>query len=1003
MNMKRLLFTLLLGVAMGTLMAQNAWINEIHYDNAGSDQGEFIEVVLENAGTYTLSDFEVYTYNGNGGGTYNSPHSLDQFTAGVTISGFTFYYYPYPSNGLQNGAPDGMALVYQGTVVPGQFLSYEGTFTASNGPASGMTSTDLGVAESSSTPIGQSLQLGGTGNSYASFTWETPQAETPGNVNANQTMSGAVDPEPTNYPTGLTANPQIFAMDVTWTDASGGQLPSAYLLLASDQDNITLPVDGTPVADDPDLSDGTAALNIAQGVGAASFGNLPGNQIYYFKIFPYTNGGPSIDYKTDGTPPATNATTPDVVIINEEDFNTATLGTWMEVSVIGSQTWGIENNYGVGGTPCAKMSGYQSGSNENEDWLISPAMNFNHYTGEMFQFQTAMNYSGPELEVYISNDYAGSGDPNLATWSQLSPTWSPGGWTWTPSGLLDISGTAGSGVYLGFKYTSTSSQSATWEVDEILVVGTPDFSGPTVVTDPNVTNITNNTATAGGDVTDDGGTAIVQRGICYGTTFDPDLSGMFTTEPGTLGAFTSDLTGLLPITTYYVRAYAINALDTAYGNSEMFTTDCDPGPPITDFHASVTTIMVGESIDFFDDTEYCPDEWNWSFVGGTPMSSTEQNPTGIVWDYPGIYNVCLTTTNQYGQDVLCKMGYITVNAPIEADLVITEIMYNPPESGTDSVEFIEIYNNDQAAVNLENFYFSQGVDFVFPNITLNPGEYILVSESADAMMNTFGVLAYQWTDGALNNGGESIVLNEPMGNVIDEVTYSDYLPWDSLADGYGPSLELCDPNTNNALPENWRAAIEFAAVNGAGDTIYATPLAGCSYPPEADFSASDTVLNVGEQVTFTDESTGQIDTWEWTFEGGDPASYEGQNPPPVTYNDMGSFDVTLVVGNIAGFSTMIALDYIEVGPSSIQDHPGSIAFRIYPNPVTNGSIQIVLPSKSQYEISITSSVGHLVVKKQVTDEKAQIATSMLKKGIYIVRVTDLATGLQGIQKLVVNN
>lgn len=1000
--MKRLLFTLLLGVTMGTLMAQNAWINEIHYDNAGGDQGEFIEVVLENAGSYTLSDFQVDLYNGSGGATYNTK-TLDQFTVGITISGFTFYHYPYPTNGIQNGSPDGMALSYQGTLIPGQFLSYEGTFTASNGPASGVTSTNIGVSETSSTPIGESLQLGGSGNSYASFTWEAPQAETPGNVNANQTMSGAVDPEPTNYPTSFTATPQIFAMDISWTDATGAQLPAAYLLLASDQDNIALPVDGTPVADDPDLSDGTAALNIGQGVETASFANLPGNQIYYFKIFPYTNGGPSIDYKTDGTPPDASATTPDVVIINEEDFNTGTLGTWMEVSVTGTQTWGIENNFGVGGTPCAKMSGYQSGSNENEDWLISPPMNFNHYTGEMFQFQTAMNYSGPELEVYISNDYAGSGDPNLATWTQLSPTWSPGGWTWTPSGLLDISTTAGSSVFLGFKYTSTSSQSATWEVDEILVVGTPDFSGPTVITDPDVVNITNNTATAAGEVTDDGGTTIVQRGICYATTSNPDLSGMFTTEPGTIGAFTSDLSGLMATTTYYIRAYAINALDTAYGTDEMFTTDCDPGPPITDFHASTTTIMVGESIDFFDDTEYCPDEWNWSFVGGTPMSSAEQNPTGIVWNYPGVYNVCLTTTNEYGQDVLCKMGYITVNAPIEADLVITEIMYNPPESGTDSVEFIEIYNNDQVAVNMENFYFSQGVDFVFPSFTLNPGEYVLVAENADAIMHTFGVTAYQWTDGALNNGGESIVLNEPMGNVIDEVTYSDYLPWDSLADGYGPSLELCDPNTNNALPENWRAAIEFAGVNGAGDTIYATPLAGCSNPPEADFSASDTTITIGEEVTFTDESTGQIDSWEWIFEGGEPETFDGQSPPPITYNSMGSFDVTLMVTNIAGVSTFIALDYIEVGPSSIPESSSAMNFRLYPNPVTEARVQIAFPSLGRYEITITSSVGHLLLRQEITDTKASLSTASLKQGIYLVRVKDLDSGKQGIQKMVINN
>lgn len=67
----------------------------------------------------------------------------------------------YATNGIQNGSPDGIALVNGTTVV--QFLSYEGTFAAVDGPASDMTSVDIGVSEPGSTPIGFSLQLRGTG------------------------------------------------------------------------------------------------------------------------------------------------------------------------------------------------------------------------------------------------------------------------------------------------------------------------------------------------------------------------------------------------------------------------------------------------------------------------------------------------------------------------------------------------------------------------------------------------------------------------------------------------------------------------------------------------------------------------------------------------------------------------------------------------------------------------------------------------------------------------
>ena len=174
-----------------SLAAQNIWLNEFHYDNVGTDEGEFIEVVLEDAGTYTLSDFTITLYNGNGCITYDSK-TLDLFTVGITSENFTLYYYEFPGGGIQNGAPDGIAIDYQGTLIPGQFLSYEGTFTAVDGPANGVTSVDIGVSEPGE--IGESLQLMGDGSSYPDFIWQPPALETPGNLNINQTIGGTPQP-----------------------------------------------------------------------------------------------------------------------------------------------------------------------------------------------------------------------------------------------------------------------------------------------------------------------------------------------------------------------------------------------------------------------------------------------------------------------------------------------------------------------------------------------------------------------------------------------------------------------------------------------------------------------------------------------------------------------------------------------------------------------------------------------------------------------------------------
>ena len=161
-----------------------AWINELHYDNDGTDENEFIEIAV-NAEFADLTDVTLSLYNGSNSSVYASYSGTD-FVKGDTASGFSFYYLDLPTNGLQNGSPDGISLDIDGELI--QFLSYEGTFTATDGPAQDVESTDIGVEESNSTPTGNSLSLSGTGSAYADFSWENTANNTKGSVNTNQTM-----------------------------------------------------------------------------------------------------------------------------------------------------------------------------------------------------------------------------------------------------------------------------------------------------------------------------------------------------------------------------------------------------------------------------------------------------------------------------------------------------------------------------------------------------------------------------------------------------------------------------------------------------------------------------------------------------------------------------------------------------------------------------------------------------------------------------------------------
>ena len=146
-------------------------ISELHYDNTGIDAGEAIEISGP-AGT-SLTDWSVVLYNGANGLTYNTRDLTGTISVACDPRGVVVL--TYPVDGIQNGSPDGIALLNGSTVV--EFLSYEGSFTAVNGPAIGQISVDIGVSEPGTTPLGFSLKRDGAGN------WSGPDANDFGTCN----------------------------------------------------------------------------------------------------------------------------------------------------------------------------------------------------------------------------------------------------------------------------------------------------------------------------------------------------------------------------------------------------------------------------------------------------------------------------------------------------------------------------------------------------------------------------------------------------------------------------------------------------------------------------------------------------------------------------------------------------------------------------------------------------------------------------------------------------
>src|SRR4051812_34995159 len=213
-------------VSSAAVILPSVRISEFHYDNASTDVDEKVEISGP-AGT-DLTGWQLVLYNGatTSRAPYNTATLKDAMPATCGARGVLVI--SYPANGIQNGDPDGMALVRPNGNVA-EFISYGGSFVAASGPAAGMKSTDIGVKEAGSEPINpvSSLQLGSDGV----WTRNSAHVNTFGACNDD----GAASPT-TGEITTVALTPQVATIN-----SGGSQL---FAATAFDADN-------TPVVDAP--------------------------------------------------------------------------------------------------------------------------------------------------------------------------------------------------------------------------------------------------------------------------------------------------------------------------------------------------------------------------------------------------------------------------------------------------------------------------------------------------------------------------------------------------------------------------------------------------------------------------------------------------------------------------------------------------------------------------------------------------------------------------------
>ena len=290
----------------------------------------------------------------------------------------------------------------------------------------------------------------------------------PGLVYIYRSGEPIIYPEPTNYPVNFDYSFHMTDLTLSWTILPDGQLPRACVVIGSTHGEIPVPVDGEPVDDEYDPYDGYLAFNTSD--NSVFFDFLEPASEWTFAIFPYTNSGINIDYKTDGQYPVVEFMVPDIECLFSSDFGNG-LEPFITYNVEGEQVWGTSSYQGM---PYANMNGYSGGSAyANEDWLITPNVIAagsiaNDYVTVFFK--NAYKFDGNPLQIFMSAEYNEGDDPNNYPWQDVTSyfTWSSGNFQWVDTRhAFYVTGMTS--LYFAFRYTCTDDAASNWEVAEFKI------------------------------------------------------------------------------------------------------------------------------------------------------------------------------------------------------------------------------------------------------------------------------------------------------------------------------------------------------------------------------------------------------------------------------------------------------------------------------------------------------------------------------------------------------
>lgn len=349
-----------------------------------------------------------------------------------------------------------------------------------------------------------------------------------------------------------------------------------------------------------------------------------------------------------------------------------------------------------------------------------------------------------------------------------------------------------------------------------------------------------------------------------------------------------------------------------------------PAAPTASFTANPTTVCQGQTVQYTNTSTGFPDTYSWSFPGGTPATSTAENPV-VTYNTAGTYNASLTVSNAFGNNSVTQTDFITVVSGLGDALPLTEgftAATFPPAGWS-------LINEDGGATTWVRSATigvapTAGNSMMFDNYNFDDSGN--QDEVRTQRLNFTGVSASQLTfhvayapyDATYNDGLEVLVSSD-CGSTFTSVfmkTNTVLATAPSTTAAFTPTaaqwrLETVDLSLYDGMSN---IIVAFRNLAGYGNRLFvdninlngtvAAPL------PEASFTASTTTLCSGNAVTFTNTSTNGT-SYSWTFAGGTPATSTATNPI-VTYATPGTYNVTLTATNATGSDTETITGMITV-------------------------------------------------------------------------------------------